>query len=64
MNTVLRTMWPYYNYAVGQQVLEQANPIIAEQIKQVCPLIKQAFSMAGSCKTLMVTALALRRFIV
>ncbi|EIE27098.1 hypothetical protein COCSUDRAFT_45729 [Coccomyxa subellipsoidea C-169] len=33
MNTTLRTMWPYYNHAVGQQVLEQVNPIIAEQLK-------------------------------
>lgn len=35
MNTILRTMWPYYNHAIGQQVLEQANPIIAEQLKPV-----------------------------
>lgn len=28
-------MWPYYNHAVGQQVLEQVNPIIAEQLKPV-----------------------------
>ncbi|CAL8470422.1 g9964 [Coccomyxa elongata] len=33
MNTVLRTMWPYYNHAIGQQTLEQVNPIIAEQLK-------------------------------
>ena len=38
MNTVLRTMWPYYNHAIGQQTLEQVNPIIAEQLKPVCPL--------------------------
>ncbi len=37
MNTTLRTMWPYYNHAVGQQVLEQVNPIIAEQLKPVRP---------------------------
>lgn len=35
MNTVLRTLWPYYNAAIGQQVLEQATPIIAEQLKPV-----------------------------
>lgn len=35
MNTVLRTMFPYYNAAVGQQVLEQAVPIINEQLKPV-----------------------------
>ena len=35
INTAMKTMWPYYNQAVGQQVLEQVNPIIAEQIKPV-----------------------------
>lgn len=35
MNTTLKVMWPYYNQAIGQQVLEQANPIIAEQLKPV-----------------------------
>ena len=35
MNTVLRVMWPYYNAAIGQQVLEQAVPIINEQLKPV-----------------------------
>ncbi len=35
MNTTMKVMWPYYNQAIGQQVLEQANPIIAEQLKPV-----------------------------
>ena len=35
MNKMLRTLWPYYNAAVGQQVLEQVTPIIAEQLKPV-----------------------------
>ena len=35
MNTILKTMWPYYNQAIGQQVLEQTGPIIAEQLKPV-----------------------------
>ena len=37
MNKVLRTLWPYYNAAIGQQVLDQATPIIAEQLKPVWP---------------------------
>ena len=40
MNTVLRVMWPYYNAAVGQQVLEQAVPIINEQLKPVRRLMQ------------------------
>ena len=35
MNKALRTLWPYYNAAVGQQVLEQVTPLIAEQLKPV-----------------------------
>ena len=35
MNTTLKIMWPYYNQAIGQQVLEQTGPIIAEQLKPV-----------------------------
>jgi hypothetical protein len=35
MNKILRTLWPYYNAAIGQQVLEQATPIIAKQLKPV-----------------------------
>ena len=35
LNTAMKVMWPYYNQAIGQQVLEQANPIIAEQLKPV-----------------------------
>ena len=35
MNTILKVMWPYYNQAIGQQVLEQTGPIIAEQLKPV-----------------------------
>lgn len=40
LNTTLKVMWPYYNQAIGQQVLEQANPIIAEQLKPVHALPK------------------------
>ncbi len=40
INTAMKTMWPYYNQAVGQQVLEQVNPIIAEQIKPVRSALK------------------------
>ena len=35
LNTAMKVMWPYYNQAIGQQVLEQVNPIIAEQLKPV-----------------------------
>ena len=35
LNTAAKVMWPYYNQAIGQQVLEQVNPIIAEQLKPV-----------------------------
>ena len=38
LNTAAKVMWPYYNQAIGQQVLEQVNPIIAEQLKPVSPL--------------------------
>ena len=35
MNHALRTLWPYYNKAIGKMVLEQAKPMIEEQIKPV-----------------------------
>jgi len=38
LNTAAKVMWPYYNQAIGQQVLEQVNPIIAEQLKPVSPI--------------------------
>ena len=37
MNHALRTLWPYYNKAIGKMVLEQAKPMIEEQIKPVSP---------------------------
>ena len=35
MNHALRTLWPYYNKAIGKMVMEMVTLMIEEQIKPV-----------------------------
>ena len=35
LNTALKTLWPYYNNAVGKMVLEQVGPALDPIIAQV-----------------------------
>ena len=42
MNHALRTLWPYYNKAIGKMVMDMARPMIEEQLKPVRPAALQA----------------------
>ena len=54
MNHALRTLWPYYNKAIGKMVMDMARPMIEEQLKPVrCAMLAgiPLVSVAGSART-------------
>ena len=40
LNTAMKTLWPYYNNAVGKMVLEQVGPALDPILAKVRPLLK------------------------
>ena len=39
LNTAMKTLWPYYNNAVGKMVLEQVGPALDPILAKVRPLL-------------------------